>query len=119
MKPPRDIDDLDDSLFTREESIRLRLERADMKASGEARMRQEAEADAAAKARAAAFTQETSRQMILRDYEAHGLQPRPGVLVSLPTLLRLGWRIEEHPDGGTVLVAPPTPEKYVATGECR
>lgn len=118
MKPRRDIDDLDDSLFTREEAIRLRLERADMIAAGEERVRQENIADAAVKARVAALFQETNREMILREYAAHGLTPRPGTLVSLSMLLRMGWRIEEHPDGGPVLVAPPTQEKYVARGEC-
>lgn len=114
----RDIDDLDDSLFTREETIRLRQERADMVRAGEERVRQEAIADAAVKARVVAFLQETTREMILRDYAARGLTPRPGTLVSVPMLLRMGWQIAEHPDGGPVLVAPPTPEKYVATGEC-
>lgn len=118
MRPRRDIDDLDDSLFTREESIRLRLERADMIAAGEQRLRAEATRDAETKARIEVYTRDTSRQMILREYEARGLTPRPGPLVSLALLLGNGWRIIDHPDGGLTLVAPPEPEKYVAKGEC-
>lgn len=114
----RDIDDLDESLFTRADANRLRLDRADMVASGEERLRQESARDAAAKARVVAMTQENNRQMILREYAARGWPPPTGTLVSLPLLLKMGWRIEDHPDGGRVLVAPPAPEKYVAKGEC-
>lgn len=117
-RPRRDIDDLDESLFTREEAIRLRLERASMAAAGAERLRQEAVVEAATKERMVAFTAETNRHMIMREYEAKGLTPRPGVLVSLSMLLQMGWKIEDHPDGGSVLVAPPKPEKYVARGEC-
>lgn len=118
MRPRRDIDDLDESLFTRDEAIRRRLERADMIAAGQERLRQEAVANAAAKARWLAYTQEGHRQMVLREYEVRGLTPPSGALVSLALLIRLGWQIQDDPEGGRMLVAPPPPEKYVAKGEC-
>lgn len=117
MRPRRDIDDLD-TFFDHDEAKRLRDDRADMVESGKERLRQEAARDVATKARVDAEAQENNRRMILREYEARGLAPRPGTLVSLALLLRMGWRIEEGPDHEAVLVAPPAPEKYVARGEC-
>lgn len=118
MRTRRDIEDLDESIFTREEAIRLRLDRGAMAAAGAERLRQEAVVEAATKERMVAYTADTNRQMIMQEYAVRGLTPRPGVLVSLSMLLQIGWKIEDHPDGGAVLVAPPKPEKYVAKGEC-
>lgn len=52
---------------------------------------QQAERDAAAAARAMKRTDD----LILAEYHARGIEPPPGNLVSLSTLLSIGWTIEE------------------------
>lgn len=66
---------------------------------------QDAERSAQMARRAAESSAEINRRMILRDYERQGLQRPEGTLVSLPLLMKLGWRIEEI-DGKNVLVKP-------------
>lgn len=113
IRSSRDLDDLDDSLFDREEAARRKLEREAMIASGQERLRQEAARDAIVKAEAVEFTKETTRRAILAEYAAAGVEPRPGTLVSLGMLRKLGWRIEHLGLGVHRLVAPPTQPTYV------
>jgi hypothetical protein len=115
MKPRRDLDDLDDSLFDREEAAEHRRARAEERELALERGVQLEEQDRILRARAKASFVGTSEAMILAEYRRHGVELRsgPGVaLVSLQTLLSIGWRIEEV-DGVRTLVAPPVLPKYV------
>jgi hypothetical protein len=115
MKPRRDLDDLDDSLFDREEAAEHRRARAEERELALERGVQLEEQDRILRARAKASFVGTSEAMILAEYRRHGVELRsgPGVaLVSLQTLLSIGWRIEEV-DGARTLVAPPVLPKYV------
>lgn len=60
------------------------------------------------------FSAATNERMIRREYAHYGIEPPPGVLVSLGLLLQSGWRVEDGPvHGQRVLVAPPPPPPYV------
>ncbi len=116
----RDIDDLD-NLFDQDEAKRRRQQREHDRTLAAERGVMLDEQDRILRERARAAFVGTNEAMILAGYRAAGLEPRTGngvVLVSLQTLLSIGWRIEELPHGIKTLVAPPTPEKYVARGEC-
>lgn len=121
MNRRRDIDDLDETLFTAGEAERRRLERADTIERGKQADEALAAFEKAAKARIRTDILAANDEFIAREYALAGVTPPETAggkpTVSLSMLLRLGWQIEESPRGGKVLVAAPTPEKYVARGE--
>ena len=67
--------------------------------------RQELAQHQEAEERHTARRREIDRRMILAEYARLGLSPPGDTLVSLPLLIKLGWRIEEI-DGKNVLVRP-------------
>lgn len=122
MRPRRDIDDMDDSFFDREEAQRLRQERTAMVQNGIEREAANNAADKATASRVRAANLKANDDFLLREYQNAGVAPpmvtATGVpAVSLALLLRIGWTIEEVA-GDRRLVKPPPPEKYVARGEC-
>lgn len=114
MRPRRDIDDLDDSLFDRDEAAERRRRREEERALAARRLEQEAALDAAQKVRAREFTIATNERQILAEYAHHGLRA-PLPLVSLALLLKMGWRLEKLGLGVNRLVAPPAPGPYTPT----
>lgn len=96
----------DDGLFgvqQRAEERKLAVDRAEMFAKQDEILRSKARERISAE----------NRETIIADYRARGLEPPPGYLVSLPTLLSIGWRVEEMEQGKRVLVKPPALEPYV------
>lgn len=117
----RDIDDLDDNLFDREEAQRRHQQRAAEKADwmerGAELQKQEAARLAAVETRVKGFRQRNNARMIEREYEAAGVSPPNRAAdgapeFSLALLLRTGWRIETLQNGEKQLVAPPTREPW-------
>lgn len=107
----RDIDDLDDSLFDRDEAQRRRQERAEAIERGKTAEVALAEYDAAARARVRADILRANDEFIAREYQSAGVEPpivsgdgKPAV--SLSMLLRLDWEIQDVA-GVRTLVAPP------------
>lgn len=113
MIPRRDIDDLDDSLFDQDEAKRRREQRQADRARAIEQGQQLDEQDRILRERAKAAFVNNSEKLIRAEYRHHDIEPRPGVLVSLATLLSLGWTIHQVENGKKVLVAPPTPEPYI------
>lgn len=77
------------------------LETSQRLAEGDLREQQE---ERERNASAAARSREFCRDLILREYAARGLQPPPGTLVSLPTLLSMGWSISVDGNQKPVLI---------------
>jgi hypothetical protein len=105
-------DDLD-SLFGHDEAKRRREQRQADRVSAIESGRRLDEQDRILRERAKAAFVNNSEKLIRAEYRHHDLEPRPGALVSVTTLLSLGWTIREIENGKKVLVAPPTPEPYV------
>lgn len=116
VRPRRDLDDLDENLFDRDEAQRLRAERAQQ---AENHRKFEAEQAEQAARRAAGFKEWSRRagvESIRAGYEALGVEP-PSLdgngepVCSVDLLMRIGWRIENTPDG-KVWIRPPAHEPW-------
>lgn len=113
----RDIDDLDESLFTREEAEGRRAERAEQKENHRKFEEAQAQQDAKRAAEFNEWSREKGIESIRRGYAARGVEP-PCVngdgepTCSADLLLKMGWRIEEMPDGTKTWVRPPAPEPW-------
>lgn len=118
MRLRRDIDDLDDTMFDRDVAADRRRQREEERALAVERTKQSEVQEAVIAARGREFMAETSQRLILAEYHAAGIAPRPGTLVSIRTLMTLGWTIEDVGQD-RILVAPPKQPKYEPRGgEC-
>lgn len=102
-KPKFEFSDEDDEQAKRDRIAKMNAEFKERMAVLDGQDKQRA---AEAEARLAARSKEISLRMIAREFEREGVKPPiDGITVSLPLLLKLGWRIGEF-DGEKVLVRP-------------
>jgi len=104
---PRDFSDPWDpeDVFDRAAAAEYRRERAAKMEAAEAEARAEKAREAAQATEVATRRVAHGERMIRAEYEAKGLEPPEGSLVSLSLLLSMGWRISEE-SGVPKLVRP-------------
>lgn len=112
LRSRRDIDDIDATLFDRDEAEERKRLREEQRALVDERRAQYVQQDAAAKVAADAGMAEANERARVAEYRAAGVFPPSGQRASLSLLLHLGWRIEEIGQGERVLVKPPSPEPW-------
>lgn len=107
MATTRHRADLDDNLFEHEDAVEKQHRRAEIVETARQRAVLYDEQEAILRRRARETAIKTNERAILAEYAAAGVEPREGILVSLPMLRKLGWRIVDI-DGVKSLMAPPT-----------